>query len=250
MKSRIIYVGFEPREATAFAVACHSLRRHCTQPLRIIGLELTQLREKGLYWRDHGIVTTKEGTTQMWDRVSDAPIATEFSNSRFLVPTLAGGGLAMFIDCDVLVREDVRKLFDGVEFGPDFGAKAVYCVHHDYTPTDKVKMDNQIQTRYPRKLWSSVMIFDCDHPAHRRLTVNEFNNLPGRDLHRFCWLEDSQIGTLPEAWNWLPGHSEARVASPAIVHYTEGGPWLEKYECAPFADEWQAEVRLWGRSGR
>jgi hypothetical protein len=246
MKSRIIYVGFEPREATAFAVACHSLRRHCTQPIRIIGLELMQLREKDLYWRDHGIAITKTGAKQIWDRISDAPQATEFANSRFLVPHLARDGLAMFIDCDILCRHDVKKLFDIAENDP---SKAVHVVKHDYVPQDQTKMDDQIQTRYPRKLWSSVMIFDCDHPANRRLLVDDVNNLPGRDLHRFCWLEDSQIGALPENWNWLPGHSSHDL-QPAIVHYTEGGPWLEKYECAPFAGEWQAEVRLWGRSGK
>ena len=246
MKSRIIYIGFEPREATAFAVACNSIRRRLTQPIRIVGLELTQLREMGMYWRDHGLVTNNDGTTQMWDRVSDAPIATEFSNSRFLVPHLAGDGLAMFADCDILVRQDIRKLFDIAEADP---TKAVHVVKHDYVPKDHIKMDNQIQTRYPRKLWSSVMVFDCDHPANKNLYVNDVNNLAGRDLHRFCWLEDSQIGALPESWNWIPDHSPHDV-QPAIVHYTEGGPWLEKYESAPFAAEWSEELRLWGRHGK
>jgi len=244
MKSRIIYIGFEPREMPAFAVAVHSIRRHLTQPIRIVGLELNQLRDKGLYWRDHGIVMTKEGTPQMWDRVSDAPISTEFSNSRFLVPHLAGNGLAMFADCDVLVRQDVRSLFDIAEADP---SKAIHVVKHDYTPPGDVKMDNQIQTRYPRKLWSAVMIFDCDHPAHKRLSLDDFNNLPGRDLHAFKWLQDDEIGPLPEAWHWIPDHSPKEVP-PALVHYTEGGPWLEKYAGAPFAEEWHQELRLWARS--
>jgi hypothetical protein len=103
-------------------------------------------------------------------------------------------------------------------------------------------MDGQIQTAYARKNWSSVCVFNCDHPANRALTVDLVNTLPGRDLHRFCWLADNEIGALDPKWNWLAGHSDAAI-DPAIVHFTDGVPSMPGYEDAPFADEWFAHLK-------
>jgi len=171
--------------------------------------------------------------------ISDAPCATEFSNSRFLVPHLAGSGWALFMDCDMLVRGNIRELFDLCD--PE---KAVMVVKHNHQPPEGVKMDGQMQTRYARKNWSSVIAFNCDHPANKALALEMVNVLPGRDLHRFCWLEDDLIGELPVEWNWLAGHSDPAV-DPKIVHHTEGSPCLPGYEDAPFADEWRAELARW-----
>jgi hypothetical protein len=238
MKSRIIYMGFDPRpsEAIAYAVARASIRRYLTQPIRIVGLVLDELRAQGLYRREHKIV---DGG--LWDVISDAPMATEFANSRFLVPHLAKTGWAVFLDADMLARADLKMLFD---LGDE--RYAVQVVKHIYQPKTTIKMDGQIQTRYACKNWSSLMLFNCDHPANKRLTVDMVNTLPGRDLHRFCWLDDEEIGTLPARWNWLPGHSSPGI-EPALVHYTEGGPWLPKYANAPYADQWRDELARWAR---
>jgi hypothetical protein len=88
------------------------------------------------------------------------------------------------------------------------------------------------------------MLFNCDHPSNRKLTVDMINSVPGRDLHAFCWLKDSEIGALSPAWNFLVGHSDTDI-DPAIVHWTEGGPWFPEYRDAPFADEWRDERRAW-----
>ncbi|KAJ6422549.1 hypothetical protein OIU84_027502 [Salix udensis] len=50
-------------------------------------------------------------------------------------------------------------------------------------------------------------------------------------LHRFQWLEDEEIGSIPFVWNFLEGHNrvgEGDAATfPKAIHYTRGGPWFE-----------------------
>ena len=105
-------------------------------------------------------------------------------------------------------------------------------------------MDGQIQTIYARKNWSSVMAFNCNHPSNKALTVEMVNTLPGRDLHRFCWLQDDEIGELEPEWNYLVGHTKTKD-EPKIVHWTDGGPWLEAFREAEYADEWWDELERW-----
>jgi lipopolysaccharide biosynthesis glycosyltransferase len=167
-------------------------------------------------------------------------MSTEFAISRFLTKELAGKGWALFMDCDVLIRRDLNYLMQ--EADPRY---AVMCVQHpNYVPPETTKMDGQLQTLYARKNWSSVMLFNCDHPSNKALTVEMVNTLPGRDLHRFCWLKDEEIGALDPAWNWLVGTSDPSI-NPGIVHFTAGGPWLSDYENVPYADEWRAERTRW-----
>jgi hypothetical protein len=124
-------------------------------------------------------------------------------------------------------------------------AKAVMVVKHNHQPIDgSTKMDGQIQTSYPRKNWSSVCAFNCDHPANRALTFDMVNTAQGRDLHRFTWLQDNEIGELPAQWNWLVGHSDPAV-DPSLVHFTDGIPTMPGYENCAFADEWRRELRRW-----
>lgn len=231
-----IWIGFDPREAAAYAVARASVLKHLTQPIPTHGLVLDDLRSAGLFWRPQ-----ERRDAVLWDLISDAPCATEFSISRFLVPHLAGSGLALFMDCDMLARANLVDLFRLVESDP---GKAIYCVKHDHRPESSVKMDGQVQTRYPRKNWSSLVIFDVDHPANAALTVDAVNSATGRDLHRFCWLDDDDIGEIPIEWNWLAGHSPD-VVYPRIVHHTDGSPCMAGYENAPFADEWRAALTRW-----
>jgi len=107
-----------------------------------------------------------------------------------------------------------------------------------------VKMDGQAQTKYARKNWSSMMLFNCDHPANKALTHELVNSVPGRDLHRFCWLTDDLIGALPPRCN-VPIGEEVNV-DPAIAHFTLGTPDLPGYAHAPYADEWHATARAMG----
>jgi hypothetical protein len=98
-------------------------------------------------------------------------------------------------------------------------------------------MGGMIQTAYERKNWSSVMLFNCDHPANRRLTIEDVNGRPGRDLHAFYWLHDSEIGELPPTWNWLVNVTPKPVA-PKLAHFTNGGPWIPNWEPAPHDEIW------------
>jgi hypothetical protein len=230
-----IWLGFDSREADAYAVARSSIRKVTTLPARINALVLDELRGRGLYTRPH---EKREGC-RIWDVVSGAPCATEFSNSRFLVPHLAGSGFALFMDCDVLVRRNLRDLFDLAD-----PSKAVQVVKHRHVPTTATKMDRQVQTTYGRKNWSSVMLFNVDHPANKGLTLEMVNTLPGRDLHAFCWLTDDLIGELPPEWNHLVGEYPPNPNA-AIAHFTLGVPSMAGYEDCEFADEWRDELMRW-----
>jgi lipopolysaccharide biosynthesis glycosyltransferase len=231
--SRSIWIGYDPREAEAFAAFRQSIRMRLNLPIPIYGLVLDRLRADGLYWRE-----TTHRDNKLWDEISGAPMATEFAISRFLVPHLAKGGQALFMDCDMLARTNIGRLFDICD-----DSKAVWCVKHDHQPSNALKMDGQAQTRYARKNWSSVMMFTA-HPANKALTPELVNQVPGRDLHRFCWLEDDQIGELSPEWNFLVGHTDPSI-DPNIVHFTDGGPWMAGYENVPFADEWFRERDRW-----
>ncbi len=229
-----IWIGWEPREANAYAVARASIEKRLITPIPVRGVVLDSMRAKGLYWRP-----TSRRDGRLWDEISEAPMATEFAISRFLVPHLAGSGWALFMDCDMLVRIDLKHLFDLAD-----PRKAVMVVKHHHEPPEGEKMDGQAQTRYARKNWSSVCLFNCDHPANRALTVDLINTVPGRDLHRFCWLDDDLIGELPPAWNYLVGHTKG-VDDPKIVHFTDGVPSMAGYEHCEFAAEWRGELMRW-----
>lgn len=229
-----IFVGFDPREADGFAVTRSSIQRHLTQPIPVRGLILDDLRTRGLYRRP-----TERRDGRLWDVISGAPMATEFAISRFLVRELAGTGWALFMDADMLVRDNLARLFDLAD-----DRFAVMCVQHDFDPPEGAKMDGQTQTRYARKNWSSVMLVNCDHPANDAITVDMVNSVPGRDLHRLCWLKDDEIGALSVRWNWLVGHSEP-VDHVSIAHFTFGTPSMNGYSDCKFADEWRAELQRW-----
>ncbi len=234
-----VWLGFDLREAAAFAVARQSILRYHRHTL-IEGLVLSDLQARGLYTRP-----TEMRLGKLWDTISAAHMSTEFAISRFLVPELVRreeclpNGWALFMDCDVMVRASLSPLFESLD-----DAKPLYCVKHDYQPGRLTKMDGQAQRNYPRKNWSSVMAFNCDHPANKALTVEMVNTMPGRDLHRFCWLDDEDIGELSPVWNYLVGHTKLDEP-PKIVHFTEGGPWLPAFRNVEYADEWLAQVERW-----
>lgn len=239
--NQAIYIGWDPREAAAFAVARQSCRRRLTRPIPISGLVLSDLISTGLYTRPMERRASAADRPVMWDVISDAPQSTEHANSRFLLPFIARSGWALFCDGDMLFRGNVGRMFDRLDRN-----RAVYCVKHKYDPPVGVKMDGQSQTRYSRKNWSSFLVFNCDHPSNACLknSTDMANTLPGRDLHRLCWLKDEEIGELDTSWNFLVGHSDPSI-NPNVVHFTEGCPDMDGYHDVPFADEWRAELNRW-----
>lgn len=233
-----IFIGFDPREYAAFAVAKESIRQF-DRHVVINGVILSDLQERGMYTRP---TTMRLG--KLWDEISGAHMSTEFACSRFLIPEIvkrqtmewSPGGWALFMDCDVMIRSNpyqLRELLDD--------DKALMCVKHDHSPMGNVKMDGQEQAKYPRKNWSSVMAINCDHEANKALTMELVNSVPGRDLHAMCWLKDEDIGELGPEWNWIPGVSDSAIV-PKLVHWSEGGPWFENFKSVPYADEWRSHL--------
>jgi hypothetical protein len=154
-------------------------------------------------------------------------------------------GKALFMDSDMYMRTDVTDLFELC----DMNYYPLWCVHHDYEPADKSKMDNKVQEPYRRKNWSSLMMFNCAHNAHKALAIDDVNTRSGRWLHGFEWLPDKEadIGKIPEEWNWLDGHSDPDLEA-KNVHFTTGGPWFENWKCrgkidAKYAVEWTNDAR-------
>jgi len=139
------------------------------------------------------------------------------------------------MDCDMLCRADICELQHHMDRGAE---KAVLVCQHDYVPKTERKFLDQVQTRYSRKNWSSLMVFNNERC--KALTADYVNTAPGLDLHRFKWLDDSQIGALPLEWNWLVGEYPYRP-DVKIVHYTLGGPYFDEYRDCDYAGEWFAE---------
>ena len=216
-----IFIGYDSREPVAYHVAAHSILTRTSSPVAITPLTLDSV--KGLYTRDRGPTES-----------------TEFSMTRFLVPYLCQyEGYAVFMDSDMLCRTDIHRVrseaFECAGEDP-----AVLVCQHDYTPHAQTKMDGQVQTTYPRKNWSSFMVFNNERC--QALTVDYVNTATGLELHRFAWTKDERIGALPLTWNWLVGEY---VANPyaKILHYTNGGPWFRDYANCDHADLWYAERR-------
>lgn len=220
-----IFIGYDPREDIAYEVCRYSLLKRSSIPVEITPIKQSELRGKGLYWRERGKLES-----------------TEFSFSRFLTPHLADyEGWAMFVDCDFLYLGDIKELTDLID-----DRFAIMCVQHDYAPKETTKMDGAVQTVYPRKNWSSMVLYNCSHPKNRILTPEVVNTESGAFLHRFQWLEDDEIGEIPFVWNFLVGHNRVVEGDsstfPKAIHYTLGGPWFEAWKDCEFGDLWLKEL--------
>jgi lipopolysaccharide biosynthesis glycosyltransferase len=213
-----IFVGYDPREAVAYHVLCHSIIARSSEPVTIAPLALQNLKK-------------------VFVREKHPLQSTEFSFSRFLVPHLSSyDDWSLFCDCDMLMLDDVAKLWALRD-----ERFAVQVVKHDHSPADDIKFLDAPQTKYEKKNWSSVILFN-NSKCHA-LTPEYVNKATGLELHQFKWLcDDSLIGSIPSRWNHLVDYDPA-VPSAAIsfLHYTEGGPYFEKYRNCGYAEEWFAE---------
>ena len=210
-----VFIGYDPAEAVAYHVLCHSILARSSVPVRF-----TPVNKRNIPEFTRGI----EGGS------------TEFSFSRFLVPYLSDYvGQSIFMDCDMIVRCDIAELL--YECGLD---KDVYVVKHDYISRSDVKFLGNSNPSYPRKNWSSVMVFNNFSSACRRLTPEVVNTASGSYLHRFEWCDDSRIGELGREWNHLVGEYEENENA-KIVHFTLGTPCFKGYEDQEFSSEWFKE---------
>jgi lipopolysaccharide biosynthesis glycosyltransferase len=213
-----VYIGFDTREAIAFSVLAHSIHRHATQPVAITPVMLSQLE---------GVFTREKHPLQ----------STEFSFTRFLTPYLSGyRGWSIFTDCDMLVREDLGALWALRD-----DRYAVMVVRHEHVPRETQKFLGMPQSKYEKKNWSSVMLFN--NARCTALTPDYVNTASGLELHQFKWLaSDDEIGALPQRWNHLVGYNAPRTDA-ALVHYTLGGPYFPEYADCEYADEWREEKK-------
>jgi hypothetical protein len=213
-----IFIGYDPREAVAFSVLAHSIHSRASIPVSITPLMLSQL--EGVYAREpHPLQSTA------------------FSFSRFLVPYLCGyRGWALFMDCDMLVRDDVAKLWALRD-----ERYAAQVVKHNHVPREEVKFLNAAQTKYEKKNWSSVVLFNT--PRCTALTPAYVNAASGLELHQFKWLGDDQlIGEIPHRWNHLVGY-DPPAGDAANLHFTRGGPYFREFHDCEYAEDWRRELK-------
>ena len=213
-----VFIGFDTVETVSYHVLSHSIQARCSEPVSITPLMLTQL--SGLMTREHHNLQS-----------------TEFSFSRFLVPHLCDyQGWALFMDCDMLVLDDMADLWNLRD--DNF---AVQVVKHDHVPKETTKFLGQPQSKYEKKNWSSVMLFNNE--KCKALTPDFVNTATGLELHRYQWLDgDHLIGDIPHRWNHLVGYDETVPAGGVSnLHYTIGGPYFDDYKDTDYAAEWFAE---------
>lgn len=208
-----IFVGYDPREAEVMHVCMQSIMEVTNRPVSFVPLTLKSL--EGVYKEVHN-----DGSNA-------------FIYSRFLAPYLCNfNGRALFIDGDMVLRSDIGELFD--MFDPD---KAVQVAKHDYKTRQPIKYMGAKNEDYPRKNWSSVILWNCEHEANKLLTPEFIQSSSGKFLHRFSWLGDNDIGELPISWNWLPDEFGANEEA-NLLHFTLGAPCFLEYAGSPMADEY------------
>ena len=210
-----IFIGYDPREAAAYHVCCQSLIEHSSRPLEIHPLALNNLEQSYV------------------ERHVDGSNA--FIYSRFLVPYLCEfSGFALFLDGDMLVRADIAELWAYRR-----ADRGLSVVQHDYRTAFPVKYLGAKNEDYPRKNWSSVILWNCNYFPHRKLTPEFVASAKGSYLHRFEWLKDEQIEALPPTWNHLCMEYPQNPAA-KLYHYTLGIPAFPGYEEQEGAQEWFA----------
>ena len=209
-----VFIGFDSKEIAAYHVLCQSILERCSVPVRFTPINVNNLG--GVYRRARNAISS-----------------TEFSFSRFLTPYLSGyEGWSLFMDCDMIARADFAELFALAD-----DRYAVMVCKHDYTPVSDIKFAGAVQTKYEKKNWSSVVLFN--NARCRALTPDFVNTATGLELHQFKWLaSDDEIGGLPLEWNWLVGEYDYNPDA-KVAHYTLGGPYFPAYANVEYGDEWR-----------
>ena len=219
-----VYIGYDSKQDVSKKLkfnrnACYEVCKKSIQEfnsnVEIYPLKLDSLKELGIYKREE-----------------DTSSTTEFTYSRFLVPFLSGyKGISIFCDSDFLWNCDIENVMEYVE-----STNAVTCVQHKYVPKAETKMDGLKQTIYPRKNWSSLMVFNCEHPDCKNLTLDTVNKESPKYHHRMGWTKDANIGSLPLDFNYLEGEYTSYIL-PKVIHFTNGGPWHSTWN-GDFKENW------------
>ena len=209
-----IVIGFDQREAVAYHTFCQSILERASAPVSFTPLVLGSLK----------------GFSETHTDGSNA-----FIYSRFLTPWLMDfNGWAIFADGDMICLDDIAKLWALRD-----ETKAVQVVQHNYQTKALDKYLGNKNENYPRKNWSSLILWNCAHPKHKLLTPEFVMKQTGAFLHRFTWLEDAEVGALPKEWNWLTTEYEDNYQA-SLLHYTLGTPCFADYKNAEMSDVWHA----------
>ena len=207
-----VAVGFDQREAVAYHTFVQSVIQNASIPVRFMPLDIKSLK------------TYNETHTDG---------SNEFIYARFLVPYLMNfKGWVIYADGDMICVEDIKKLWDLRD-----KKYAVQVVQHDYETKVKKKYWGNKNENYPRKNWSSVVIWNCEHEKHKILSPKFIQNQTGSFLHRFNWLNDDEIGNIDKRWNWLAMEYEEEKDI-NLIHYTIGTPCFKEYSNGPFSSYW------------
>jgi lipopolysaccharide biosynthesis glycosyltransferase len=215
MKPIPIFIGYDPREAIAYHTCVNSIIRNSSQPVSIIPVALSLFKD---YKETH-----TDGSNH-------------FIYTRFLVPHLMEyTGHAIFIDGDMIVRGDIAELWSMRDHGV-----GVQVVKHNYQTKMPIKYLGSKNENYPRKNWSSVILWNCSSAPNKQLTPEFVQQSTGAELHRFTWLDEQKIGELPKEWNWLPDEYGAN-SNAKLLHYTLGTPCFHEFADTPQSNEWHRE---------
>lgn len=215
MKPIPVFIGYDPREAIAYHTCVNSIIRNSSRPVAIVPIALNLFKD---YKETH-----TDGSNH-------------FIYTRFLVPYLMDyQGWAIFIDGDMIVRGDIAELWDLRNDDMD-----VMVVKHDYKTRMPVKYLGSKNEDYPRKNWSSVILWNCSSSANQKLSPDYVQQATGSELHRFSWITDDRIGKLPLMWNWLPDEYGSN-SNAKLLHYTLGTPCFHEFADTPQSEEWHRE---------
>ncbi len=207
-----LFIGFDQKESVAYHTFVQSIIDKSSIPLSI-----TPLAENNLNMYDENHI---DGTNK-------------FTYSRFLVPFLMGfDGWAIFADGDMVCLDDIKNLLDLRD-----NKFALQVIKHDYKTKYKTKYFGQKNEDYPRKNWSSLILWNCSHKKNKILTPEFISDKDGSFLHRFKWLNDIEIGEIKKEWNWLAmEYPEKKDLK--LIHYTLGTPCFKEFENTSLSKHW------------
>lgn len=215
-----VYIGYDQKQRDASEVCKYSIQKNSSKYIEVVDLKKDILIKNELYYRPDG-----------------DPSSTDFTYTRFLVPYLSNySGWSMFCDNDFVFTDDIYSIMDDIMWDPEVNNRAVYVVKQpEYVPASDTKFYGEQQLSFPRKNWSSFMLFNNSHPACKKLNPFSVSNQSPQWLHRFEWCSDHNIGGLAPDWNFLVGdHEFDDYYIPRGIHFTNGGPfngvWGQDYE--------------------
>ena len=235
MSNLTIFVGWDSNEAIAADVLMYTIDKYKSRPVDFFLLKQQELRDKGLYTRE-----------------LDKKASNEFSMTRWLTPYLnrqlfPNNRYALFLDCDFVFTGDIYRIFDYKEDA------SINVVKHEYVPKSTTKMKDssgkvQAQKNYPRKNWSSFVLYDCENPIVHKLTLEVVNSESPMVLHRFMLFDDKDVGGF-NYWtkvdgqkipllNHLAGEYKQPTELPLSIHLTLGIPTIHTAVESAYSKEW------------